>query len=146
MSQDMGRFADDIFNVSDCFIALKFKVVETLSDSGAAMSSSVISLDMKAIFYWGQNMWREIFRRAQSTMQQEQWWSFLWILNAPREMTAKIDVSHGLEGIHNVAISTIKGEVVPAPIGDGADAIASTHEIEEVQEEPSEPSDWSADL
>ena len=52
----------------------------------------------------------------------------------------------GLERIHDVAVAAIEGEVVPTPIGDGANAIATTHQVEEVQEEPSKPGNRSADL
>jgi len=46
-------------------------------------------------------------------------------------MATKIDVAHEpdptLERIHDVAIAAIKGEVVPGPIGDGANALLATH-------------------
>ena len=47
--------------------------------------------------------------------------------------------SEVLERIHDVAISTIKGEVVPGPVGDSADALLATHQVEDVEEEPSKP-------
>ena len=51
-----------------------------------------------------------------------------------------------LERIHDVAIAAIEGEVVPGPVGDGADPVASAHQVEEVQEEPAKPGDRAADL
>ena len=40
-----------------------------------------------------------------------------------------------------MAIASIKCEVVPSPVCNRADAVTSTHEVEDVEEEPTEPSD-----
>ena len=38
-----------------------------------------------------------------------------------------------LNGVHDVAIAAIEGEIVPGPIGHRSDLVTSTYEIEQVE-------------
>ena len=53
---------------------------------------------------------------------------------------------HKLESIHDVAIAAIEGEVIPGPICNRANLVATAEKVEQVQEQPSKPGKWASHL
>ena len=51
---------------------------------------------------------------------------------------------HKLESIHDVAIAAIEGQVIPGPVSNGADLVAPTKKVEQVQEQPCKPGKWAS--
>jgi len=48
-------------------------------------------------------------------------------------------IGYWLKGVHNVSIATIKGQVVPCPVGHCANFVSAAKNVKQVQPKPRKP-------
>ena len=89
---------------------------------------------METICDGWQNLPLKALDRTQTAMEHQQRFAVIGIFNAPGLVTTEVEIRHHytyfserrLERVEDVAVTAIKGEVVPGPVRDGADLVTST--------------------